>query len=100
MQWPFADWGADVVMSGHDHDYERLHAHGIPYFVNGLGGSSKRGMGYWESPASQFFYGDDFGAMLVTAVSHTIHYQFFSIANDGTLIDELIDFNDNTQCNR
>ena len=40
MQWPFAQWGADAVISGHDHDYERLSINGIPYFVDGLGGSS------------------------------------------------------------
>ena len=26
MQWPFAQWGADVVLSGHDHTYERSSA--------------------------------------------------------------------------
>src|SRR5678816_995945 len=38
MQWPFADWGASAVLSGHDHLYERVLTNGIPYFVNGLGG--------------------------------------------------------------
>jgi hypothetical protein len=32
--------GADVVMSGHDHGYERIDAKGFPYFVNGSGGAS------------------------------------------------------------
>lgn len=43
MQWPFAAWGATAVISGHDHDYERLSVGGIPYFVNGVGGRSIRG---------------------------------------------------------
>ena len=34
----FAEWGADIVIGGHDHDYERLHRDGIVYIVNGLGG--------------------------------------------------------------
>lgn len=39
MQWPFFDWGATAVLSGHDHNYERvLHPSGFPFFVNGLGG--------------------------------------------------------------
>ena len=38
MRWPFAAWGADVVLSGHDHLYERLEVDGIPYVINGLGG--------------------------------------------------------------
>jgi hypothetical protein len=26
MQWPFAEWGADLVLAGHDHSYERVTA--------------------------------------------------------------------------
>ena len=37
LRWPFETWGADAVMSGHDHSYERFQVGGIPYFVNGLG---------------------------------------------------------------
>ena len=38
MRWAFAQWGADAVISGHDHTYERLEYDGITYFVNGIGG--------------------------------------------------------------
>lgn len=45
-QWPFQTWGADVVLSGHDHLYERILKNGgFPYFVNGLGGASIYGFG-------------------------------------------------------
>src|SRR5262245_8735283 len=37
MQWPFQQWGATAVLSGHDHAYERVLINGFPYFVNGLG---------------------------------------------------------------
>jgi len=30
LQWPFQAWGADVVLSGHVHNYERLAVNGIP----------------------------------------------------------------------
>uniref|UniRef100_UPI0035B0930A metallophosphoesterase family protein n=1 Tax=Promineifilum sp. TaxID=2664178 RepID=UPI0035B0930A len=40
MRWPFAAWGADAVMAGHEHSYERVDVGGAPYFVNGLGGKS------------------------------------------------------------
>ena len=40
MQWPFEAWGADAVLAGHDHTYERLLVGSIPYFVNGIGGKS------------------------------------------------------------
>ncbi|MEN9563157.1 MAG: hypothetical protein RIR73_1401, partial [Chloroflexota bacterium] len=39
MRWPFKEWGADAVLTGHDHIYERLQVNGIPYFVNGIGGA-------------------------------------------------------------
>ena len=41
---PYEAWGADAVLAGHDHDYERLSnpagvagRDGFPYIVNGLG---------------------------------------------------------------
>ena len=72
MQWPFAQWGATAVISGHDHDYERLNVNGTPYFVNGLGGedivpfgatipqSQVRYAGRFRGHADfRFVYGDD-----------------------------------------
>ncbi len=38
VRWPFAQWGADLVLSGHCHIYERLRLDGIPYVVDGIGG--------------------------------------------------------------
>ena len=40
MQWRFEAWGADAVLSGHDHLYERVTKRQFPYFVNGLGGQA------------------------------------------------------------
>lgn len=77
MRWPFADWGASVVLSGHDHVYERLLIDGIPYFINGVGGGpiySFLGL----SEGSQFRYNDDYGAMLVTADARQMTFQFFN----------------------
>lgn len=34
MQWPYSAWGADAILGGHDHLYERLDVGGTPYFVN------------------------------------------------------------------
>src|SRR5690349_5555469 len=33
-QWPYAQWGADAVLSGDDHVYERIVRDGIVYFVD------------------------------------------------------------------
>ena len=40
LRWPFRAWGAHVVLTGHDHVYERLRADGLTYIVTGLGGDS------------------------------------------------------------
>ena len=91
LQWPFESWGADVVLAGHDHTYERLDAGNFPYFVNGAGGSSLYTFdNIGTLPAgvtSEFRYNDDFGAMQVNATTSGITYQF--INSFGELIDEL-----------
>lgn len=38
MQLPWGRWGATLVLSGHQHSYERLVVDGTTYVVNGLGG--------------------------------------------------------------
>src|SRR5207247_7315774 len=45
MRWPFPSWGADIVLTGHAHLYERLNAGGFPYIVNGLGGEDLASFG-------------------------------------------------------
>jgi hypothetical protein len=84
MQWPFAHWGADAVMSGHDHNYERLSVDGITYFVNGLGGVSFR---HFNEPLSGSLvrYNDDFGAMLVVANEAVVTFKFFNV--EGEVVD-------------
>jgi hypothetical protein len=84
MKWDFAQWGADAVMSGHDHTYERLEADGLTYFVNGLGGRSIYNFGS-PLPETQFRYNGDFGAMLVEATESTLTAKFYN--TNGDLID-------------
>jgi tartrate-resistant acid phosphatase type 5 len=85
MRWPFAKWGADAVLAGHDHTYERLLVDGIPHFVNGTGGNE---LYYFIDilPESQFRYNADYGAMLVTVTEANIHFEFYS--RTGELIDQ------------
>jgi len=91
MQWPFSDWGADAVFSGHDHLYERINKEGIIYFVNGLGGRwrsiSPISRFLFITPGSEARYNQDYGAQLVTANDQCINFSFFSI--DGTLVDSV-----------
>lgn len=84
MRWPFKEWGADAVISGHDHTYERLMVDGIPYFVNGLGGASAYNF-VNVLPESIVRYNRGPGAMLVDANATSITFQFFTRTNQ--LID-------------
>lgn len=85
MQWPFAQWGASAVFSGHDQDYERITTGGLTYFVDGLGG---QGQLAFNAPVSgsQFRFDDDFGAMRIDASDTTLHCQFVSVS--GRVIDD------------
>ena len=84
LRWPFAQWGADAVISGHAHTYERIVRDGIVYFVNGLGGASRYA---FATPiaGSQVRYNASWGAQRVTATSTTIQFAFYNVA--GELID-------------
>lgn len=84
MRWPFRQWGASVVMAGHEHDYERLVEDSLTYFVNGLGGKSLYSFGT-PLAGSVIRYGTDYGAMLVDANAATIMFKF--ITRTGLLID-------------
>ena len=89
LRWPFADWGATAVITGHLHVYERILKSGFPYFVNGLGGRSRQPFGEIEAD-SQVRYNADFGAMLVEADETRISFRFFSIAGSRSLIDTFV----------
>ncbi len=90
MRWPFAAWGAEMVLNGHEHSYERLDVAGMPYIVNGLGGKSKykfENVGTLPAGVTSLVrYRADYGAMLVTVSETGLTSQFFN--TDGTLIDE------------
>lgn len=84
MQWPFKEWGATVVLAGHDHGYERLNVDGFPYFVNGLGGGPIYPIAN-SIPGSVVQYDGDYGAMLVEASAERIVFQFITIG--GRTVD-------------
>ena len=67
MRWPFAEWGASIVYSGHDHTYERLAVDGLPYIVNGVGGTDDLYELGEPVPESLVRHTDVHGLVLVTA---------------------------------
>jgi hypothetical protein len=86
MRWPFSTWGADVLMTGHSHVYERLLINDFPYLVNGLGGGTRYPLISNPVQGSQIVYNSEFGAMKVTIRPDTLWCRFYNVLND--LIDE------------
>lgn len=88
LQWPYQQWGADAVISGHDHVYERIVINGLPYFINGLGGSPNRYGFIVPVEGSQLRYRAMHGAMLVEATTKLITFKFINVA--GHVIDTFV----------
>jgi hypothetical protein len=85
MQWPFREWGADLVVAGHDHTYERVEVDGLTYIVCGLGGKSVYQF-TTPVPGSQIRYNASYGAALVEVDPERLAFRFFNV--DEQLIDE------------
>ena len=84
MRWPFRQWGATAVMTGHHHVYERLLVENTPYFITGLGGYGKD-LFTFPRAESRFRSNVDYGAMLVTASPSRITFEF--ITRTGVLVE-------------
>ncbi|HBN22950.1 MAG TPA: alkaline phosphatase [Holosporales bacterium] len=85
MRWPFKEWDVDVVLSGHEHNYERIERDGIRYVVNGLGGNPYiRGFKDVD-PESVIRYSAQFGALFLTIKKESLSFKFITI--DGKTID-------------
>lgn len=84
LRWPFAKWGADVVLSGHSHVYERIERDGIVYIVNGLGGAGRYSFGA-PVAGSVVRSAKNWGAQEATATSTSLTFTFRDI--DGKAVD-------------
>lgn len=84
MRWPFKAWGADVVLSGHVHTYERLEIDGLPYTVNGTGGAELYEFG---APIAESLvrYNASHGVQLMEASATGLRSTFF--ATTGRVVD-------------
>ncbi len=84
LQWPFRAWGADLVLGGHDHTYERIEVGGLTVLVNGLGGRSRYSFepGIFGSHAR--FNALD-GAILGTVAQGRMTLQF--VTTTGLVVD-------------
>ncbi len=78
LRWPFKDWGAHAVLTGHDHVYERLRAGGLTYFVNGLGGDSYDKFSQRPIPESVRRFTGAFGAVRIDATETNMTFRFIT----------------------
>lgn len=81
LQWPFAEWGADLVIAGHDHVYERLEIDGLTYITNGLGGGQRY---FFEATraGSIVRYREAHGALFVLATADRLQIEFINVHGD------------------
>jgi tartrate-resistant acid phosphatase type 5 len=85
MRWPFAAWGIDLVLTGHDHHYERIERDGVTYIVNGLGGRSLYPVAHADAPEHRAFNAH-YGGEIIEVTSTRLNSRFYAV--DGTLVDE------------
>lgn len=90
------DAGADVVLSGHDHAYERFAAispdqapdaaRGLREFIVGTGGRSHQGVKSFM-PNSMVRNGDTFGVLQMTLHPHSYDWRFVPDLTSGSFTD-------------
>ncbi len=86
LQWPFAAWGAQAVIAGHDHVYERIMRDGIVYLVDGLGGvPGPYKFRPTPVPGTAVRYRESYGALQVTADARHLRFEFINI--EGRVVD-------------
>jgi predicted MPP superfamily phosphohydrolase len=82
----FIQYGVSVVLSGHDHTYERITPqNGIQYFVEGSSGQLRRGDLRKPSPLTAFGNDTDHTFMLMEVDGDNL--TFNAINSKGTVID-------------
>jgi predicted MPP superfamily phosphohydrolase len=82
----FVQYGVNVVLTGHDHFYERIKPQkGIYYFVSGAGGKLREGNVKTGSALTEKAFDDDLSFMLIEVVKDALHFQV--ISRTGETVD-------------
>lgn len=81
LQWPFQDWGANVVVSGHCHNYARIMQGTFPYFITGWGG----GGGNYPCERGDVCIDGVYGALVIHISPNTMTFNAISV--DGRIVD-------------
>ncbi len=86
MNWPLGEWGADVLITGHSHLYERIHrTDGVLHIITGWGGKDLRNFVPTPVTGSQVRYNSDYGAVRFDVSSTVLVAKAFTKA--GVEID-------------
>ncbi len=93
FQWPYAEWGADALITAHCHVYARGMIGNFPYFTNGLGGGVRNTPFNAGSKEDAVRYDDGYGAMLIEADTTAMDLRFIS---QGRVIDDYTIYPDRT----
>lgn len=88
MRWPFREWGANLVLAGHDHHYERIERDSLLYIVNGLGGAARYAPGCCPEEGSLNFFNKNHGAMLFESDGKQLVAAF--ITRNGDPVDSFV----------
>jgi predicted MPP superfamily phosphohydrolase len=82
----FVKYGVNVVLTGHDHFYERIKPQkGIYYFVSGAGGKLREGNVKSGSVLTEKAFDSDMSFMLMEVVKDALHFQV--ISRTGETVD-------------
>lgn len=85
----FESYGVDLVLSGHDHTYQRFDGPGgTPYVVTGGGGAELYGLDACDPDTPPLVVADDERHHFVTIEGSSEQLRVRSIGVDGTLIDD------------
>jgi predicted MPP superfamily phosphohydrolase len=78
--------GVNVVLTGHDHFYERIKPQkGVYYFVSGAGGKLRRGDVKSNSPLTDKAFDTDMSFLLIEIVDDQLYFQ--AISRTGATVD-------------
>lgn len=78
LRLPFAAWGANAVLFGHIHAYERMEFDGIPYIQCGTAGGQLVG-GFTEIAESKILIPQKFGALRGTMTCQSLKFEFVDV---------------------
>ncbi|MCZ6702817.1 MAG: T9SS type A sorting domain-containing protein [Ignavibacteria bacterium] len=89
-RWPYKEWGAHILISGHDHFYQVLEVNDFPYIINGVGGSSVTDKAS-NNDGTEIFYEKDYGACYVEAQETNLFIKFYNDAGELRHTYQIVD---------